>query len=332
MKAILLGVVIVVLVAVAVWFFAPREPVGGPVEVTVPAGAAALDSYLFHAERDVPALRRGTQKHILWHDPARREPTPLSIVYIHGFSASLEEIRPVPDDLARDLGANLYYARLTGHGQDGAALAAARAPDWRRDAAEALAIGRQIGERVLVIGTSTGGSLITLALEDAAGRADVAGVVLVSPNFRVKAAGSSLLDWPFARFFVPLVTGSERYFAPENLDHGKWWTNRYPTVALMPMAAVARAAREAAVANISIPALFIFSDADAVVDATATRAVAARWGGSVSLWPVDMGPRDDRKSHIIAGDILSPSQTDPVVRRIHEWLRERNLLPAASSG
>ncbi|MEM8789477.1 MAG: alpha/beta hydrolase [Pseudomonadota bacterium] len=319
------SIVVLVLVAVgaAVWFLGPREPVSGPTGFDPERIGADLDAYLYEQERDIPNIRRGTQKHVLWADPVGKGRTPLSVVYVHGFSASLEEIRPVPDNVARALGANVFYTRLTGHGRDGAAMAEATALDWRADMEEALEIGRRIGERVIVMGTSTGGTLAALALAE--GAPNVAGVVMVSPNFEIVAEGAQMLTWPFARQFVPLVAGRERFFAPENAAHGRWWTTRYPTVAVLPMAALVKAARAAAVETIEVPALFVFADADRVVSAERTRRVAARWGGPVTLWPVDLGPEDDRVAHVVAGDILSPGQTASVTERILEWVRERDL-------
>ena len=72
-------------------------------------------------------------------------------------------MRPLPDKVAAALGANLFYTRLTGHGQDGAAMAEGSVNAWINDYAEAIAIGRAIGDKVVVIGTSTGASLATWA-------------------------------------------------------------------------------------------------------------------------------------------------------------------------
>lgn len=307
------------------WVFGPRETVSGPVAFDAERIGPDLDAYLFRSERAVPGVVRGAQKHILWADPAQKEKTPLSIVYIHGFSATLEEIRPVPDNVARALRANLFYTRLAGHGRSGAAMGEARVADWRADMAEALEIGRRLGERVILMGTSTGGSLVTMALADPAFSQDVAGAVFFSPNFGIQAEGSEFLTWPFARSFIPLILGEERFFAPENTDHAKWWTTRYPTKALVPMAASVKAANVVDHGQIAQPALFVFSDADQIVSAARTREVAAEWGGPATLWPVEAGPGDDRVSHVIAGDILSPGLTDNVVARILEWVRERGF-------
>ena len=91
------------------------------------------------------------------------------------------------------------------------------------------------------------------------------------------------------------------------------------------MAAAVKEAVRSDIEGINVPALFVFSDADEVVSARATRSIASRWGGSVSVWPVRMGQGDDRLSHVIAGRILSPGMTQPVVDRILEWINERRI-------
>ncbi|MEM7616385.1 MAG: alpha/beta fold hydrolase [Pseudomonadota bacterium] len=325
MNRFLIAILALVLVGAGLWFLGPREKISGPVAFDATRIGPDVDAYLFRAERSVPDLVRGAQKHVLWANPVNKTKTPLSIVYIHGFSATLEEIRPVPDEIARLLGANLFYTRLKGHGRNGAAMAEARYLDWRADLAEAVEIGRRLGDRVILMGTSTGGALITAGLVEPETTADVAGVVLVSPNFAPQQQGVGVLTWPFARNFAPMILGEERFFAPENTEHGKWWTTRYPTEAVVPMAASVKAANEVNHARITAPALFIFSDADQVVRAERTREIASAWGAPVSLWPVEAGPNDDRQSHVIAGEILSPDLTAEVVERILEWLRERGL-------
>ena len=95
-------------------------------------------------EQQFPDIRPGAAKRILWAGEKGAR-TPLAIVYIHGFSGSAEEIRPVPDEVARTLGANLYFSRLAGHGRRPAAMAEPDAGDWIEDMAEAMAIGRRLG-------------------------------------------------------------------------------------------------------------------------------------------------------------------------------------------
>jgi hypothetical protein len=61
------------------------------------------------------------------------------------------------------LGANLYFARLKGHGRSGDAMLEGSVQGWIDDFAEAVAIGRRLGERVVIMATSTGASLATSA-------------------------------------------------------------------------------------------------------------------------------------------------------------------------
>jgi len=205
-------VLAVVLAVFVVLFFGPKEPVDLATPFDAALLGADLDAYLAAEESSVPGITAGVQKHIDWAGTAGVK-TPLAIVYLHGFSATSREISPVTEDVAKALGANVYFGRLTGHGLSGADLAKATVDDWIRDAREALAIGRRIGERVMVIGTSTGATYATLA---AAGGDIADGYVFVSPNFRVKNRASILLTVPFARIWLPLLVGALDQFLPQH--------------------------------------------------------------------------------------------------------------------
>jgi alpha-beta hydrolase superfamily lysophospholipase len=283
---------------------------------------AELDAWLAARESNVPNLRPDAVKEIVWAG-AEGERTDWAVVYLHGFSASRGEIRPVPDEVAAGLGANLFFTRLTGHGRDGAAMAEASVEDWIEDTAEAIAIGRALGSRVLVIGTSTGGTLAALAAHDPTMSAAVAGLVLVSPNFRVAGWPGRLIEWPAVRTWGPAIVGRERGFEPRSSDHARYWTTSYPTVAIAPLGALTRAARSMENEAATVPALFVVSERDRVVDSHAALRAAARWGrqGGVSaeLMAVSLQPGDDSAAHVVAGDALSPGGTAPLVARILGW-------------
>lgn len=280
--------------------------------------AGALQDWLAGREGQVPNLRAAAQKRVVWAGTPGTV-TPLSVVYIHGFSASAEELRPVPDLVAEALGANLYFTRLRGHGRDGPAMTEATAEFWLADVAEALEIGRRIGERVLVISTSTGGPLVTMATDLGAGDA-VLGSVFVSPNFKVNNPPAVMLEWPGAQWWMPWLAGKERSFEPRNDMQALHWTTRYPFKAVFPMAAVIRSTREIDLARLQTPALFLTDPDDRVVVAARTDEVARQWGGPVRQIRYDMGPGDDAYAHIIAGTIASPGQTARAVADILEWV------------
>jgi len=317
----LLAVAVLVLAAgAALWAFAPRARVGAVAFDPVPP-AADLDAWLAAREGAVAGLTPGTEKRIVWAG-APGEATAVALVYLHGFSASAAEIRPVPERVAQALGANLFLTRLAGHGLDGAALAAATPGDWMRDAAEAVRIGHRIGRQVAVIGTSTGGTLAVLAATDPDLAPLIDAMVLVSPNFRLASRpAQALLDAPFADVWGRWVPGEVLGFAPRNDAHATFWTERYPVAAVLPMAALMREARARDLATARAPALFVFAREDRIVSAAATEAAAAAWGGPATLAVQRMGPGDDPNAHVIAGDILSPGQTDTVAATLTEWLR-----------
>lgn len=309
------------LAAAALWVAGPTEPVDTEIAFDPSTVPEDVEGWLADREGRVPDLRPESAKAVLWHGaPGAR--TALSVVYVHGFSADPWEIRPVPDRVAAALGANLHFTRLAGHGRDGDAMAEASAGDWLEDLAEAVEVGRRTGERVVLVGTSTGATLIAAAAADpdlAPLMADVAGVALISPNFRVSNPAAALLTWPAARAWVPLVAGPTRAFVPQNDRHARHWTTTYPTVATLPMAALTRHARRLDPAAASVPALFLFAPADAVVSHDETERVLAQWGGPTTVRRVAVREGDDPLSHVIAGDILSPGGTAPAVAALVEW-------------
>lgn len=318
---VILGLAVVLAaIGAAVWLSGPR--VERDVTVTFDPATIGedLDAWIADREARVPGIRPGLEKEVVWAFPASKARTPLAIVYVHGFSASKEEIRPLPDKVAAALEANLFYTRLTGHGQNGAAMAAASVNAWVNDFAEALAIGERLGERVVVVATSTGASIASWAASQPGLGERMAGIVLVSPNYGVQAAGAGLLAGPWGLQIARLVAGGERNFEPVNEKHGRYWTTRYPIEAVLPMGAIVEMAAEAPVERATVPALFVFSDADQVVRPDLTRAIAARWGAPHALVTVDDAA--DPSNHVIAGDALSPGTTDRLATAVTDWIRD----------
>ncbi len=319
----LYGVVFLVIAAGAAFLFGPRVKTDTVVSFDSKQIGTDPDAYLASSEASVQGIHDNLQKEIIWAFPASKAKTPLAIVYVHGFSASKNETRPVPDKVAAALGANLYLTRLNGHGQDGAALANATVNDWVNDMAEALAIGKMIGEKVIVVGVSTGGGLATWAASDPVLSKEIAGMVFISPNFGVQSGGSFLLTMPFGEQLANLIVGKDRVFETHNDLHKRFWTSSYPTKALLPMGALTKLAANTPVEAIKQPVLMIYSETDTVVRADLIKSMAARWGGKATL--TALAKNDDPSSHVIAGDALSPGSTDEVAGMIIEWAKSQTF-------
>ncbi|WP_146345026.1 alpha/beta hydrolase [Phaeobacter marinintestinus] len=322
-----LGWLLLMLVGVAggLWIFGPYEPVDLEAEFEPRKFGEGVQVYFESIESGFDDITPGVEKRVVWQPDAYERRTPVSVLYIHGFSATSQEIRPVPDAVAEALGANLVYTRLQGHGRGAEPMGEATVAGWMQDVAEGLAAARAVGDRVVVLATSTGATLAVAAAMDPEMSQDVAAMIFVSPNFGINDRLAFLLTWPGARYWVPLVVGDTRSFEPTRQAQATFWTTSYPVTALMPMAALVAKVVGLDVSQISIPTLFRFSDDDQVVRPDLTRRVADRWGGPVQIQPVRMGPGDDPASHVIAGDIMSPGQTDATIADMLAWLAAQGI-------
>jgi pimeloyl-ACP methyl ester carboxylesterase len=298
----------IVVLGVGLWVVGPYEPVDVNTKFDQTQLSDGVQAYFDQSEAAFSDIRPDSNKRVIWANEPEVK-TPLSIVYFHGFSASSEEIRPVPDNVAAALGANLVYTRFQGHGRDGDAMAEATASNWMNDAVEALAVARAVGDKVIILTTSTGGTIAALALHEPELQNDVAGVVFVSPNFGINNPAAGVLPLPAARYWVPLVAGETRKFDPLNDGQAAHWTTTYPTVATLPMAAAVKAAVARDYSEVRVPALFQYAQNDRVVVAQATDRIAAQWGGPGTIVRPQLDDGDDPFFHVIAGDIMSPGQT-----------------------
>lgn len=304
---------------ILVFVFGPREPVRLSIGHDKIVIGDDIDAYLAMREGQFDDIIDGVEKQVIWAGEANVK-TPLSIIYLHGFTASSKEIRPVPDWVAAALGANLYFTRFTGHGRQPSAMAGATVGRWMDDVGEAIKIGKQIGETVIIVATSTGGTLAAAAALDKAAMENIGGIIFVSPNFAINSRAANLLTWPFARQWVPLVIGTEQKGNPRNDLHARYWMMTYPTTALMPMAAIVAAVDRESYDDVDIPALFYYSRQDQVVAPEKTAAFALSWGGESKTVIASLTVDDDKFSHIIAGDIVSPNQTASAVDHMLAWI------------
>jgi pimeloyl-ACP methyl ester carboxylesterase len=235
MKKLLLILVVVVGLLSLVYVLGPKPetPVYDPVLPEMPASAAELEDRIAFMEASRP-VKPDNQARIVWYDSLRKK-TPYSVVYLHGFSASQEEGDPVHEQFARTFGCNLYLARLAEHGIDTTdALLGLTADKYWNSVKEALAIGLQIGERVILMGTSTGG---TNALQLAATYPDkVHSLILYSPNIEIFDPNAPLLNDPWGLQIARQVIGS-KYIKTKNQSdtYRKYWNSLYRIEAVVAL-------------------------------------------------------------------------------------------------
>jgi alpha-beta hydrolase superfamily lysophospholipase len=308
-------IVVALLAAVAVSGpLLPFQPSRSDVSDSVEK-VADLDESLRESEARHSRVRRDLAKGILWNDPAARSKTPLALAYLHGFSASRKDISPVVEMLAHKLGANAYFARLAAHGRTTADEFATVTPqDWLDDAREALAIGRRIGDRVILIGISTGALLATMAaLED---QSSIAALVLLSPNFAIQDWRAKYISGPMGPWIAQLLIGEDYSFRPVTSGHADFWTSRYPSEGIVALMNLVNSARSLELGALRVPTLIIYTSKDTVVDLKAIRDRFAEIKAENKLL-VDL-PGATR--HELTGDALAPATVRPVIEQIIRFL------------
>ena len=317
MKKLFLTLAAIIAILATVFALGPRASVDTALRpVALPED---LDGYLAQSEARFDDLREGAEKTIVWADSSKAK-TPVALVYLHGFSATRQETRPLCDTLAARLGANLYYTRLRGHGRSDDAMAEASANDWLNDSYEALEIGRRLGEKIVLIGTSTGATLAAWLATQPDAADSLLAVVLVSPNFAPKDPNAQLLLLPWGATLARLIIGPYRQWEPHNDGQARHWTTRYPSEVLVTMMGLVDLLDNTDLGAIRAPALVVYSPQDEVIDAGL---IEARYP-EIQSSPRRLVPLDsvgDPSNHVLAGAILSPEDTEPVADLILEFLK-----------
>lgn len=277
----------------------------------------AIDAYLEDQEQRYTDIVDGTQKQVHWADQVGQK-TEYSIIYMHGFSASRGEVAPLSEIIAKHLKANVFYTRLSGHGRSVEAMGEPDVDDWLEDSKEAYKIGSMIGDKVIAIGTSTGGTLIAwLAHQDFADSLHSA--VMISSNFGVRDKKAYLLPYRLGMKIAKWINGPYWRFEVQNELHAKYWTEKYPLDAVVPMIELVKMVNKLDRSEISIPHLNIYSRSDEVINPSQIERYHQELGGQQNQL-VEVKSESNCGNHVLAGDACSPTTTDDMAQIIKEFL------------
>jgi esterase/lipase len=191
----ILKIVILSILALFVIYFLGPQPQKPELNDVLPTVASINDLDASIADMEAThKIKPNNEAKIIWADSSKTQ-TEYAIVYLHGFSASQMEGDPVHQNIAKQFHCNLYLARLAEHGIDTTEdLMNLTAENYWESAKLAYAIGKQIGKKVILMSTSTGG---TLALQLAANYPEIAGLILYSPNIEIFDPSAPLLNNPW---------------------------------------------------------------------------------------------------------------------------------------
>ena len=266
-----------------------------------------LEMYVAEQEKKHP-IKPDNQARIVWYNDSLKNTTEYALVYLHGFSASQEEGNPVHRNLAKAFGCNLYLARLAEHGIDTSdALLNYTAEGLWQTAKEAYAIGKKLGKKVILMGTSTGG---TVALQLAAAFPEIAGIILYSPNIAINDPNAWLLNNPWGLQIARLVKGSNFNTAgQDDSTYKKYWNHTYrleATVQLQELLETTMVPATFGAVRQPVLALYYFKDEnnqDKVVKVSAIQKMMQELGTPDSLKrSVAMA---NTGNHVLASPIVS---------------------------
>jgi pimeloyl-ACP methyl ester carboxylesterase len=222
----IIRIILPVILILAIYFVGPSpdKPRYDRAIPSIPEKPDALEQFIAEQESR-HKVKPDNEARIVWADSSKRT-TEFSIVYLHGFSASQKEGDPVHLRLAKEFGCNLYLSRLSDHGIDTTETLMLFTADrlWN-SAKEALAIGTRIGKKVILVSTSTGG---TLALKLAATYPDkVHGLINLSPNIAINDPAAFVLNDPWGLQIARLVLGGKYRETETSETKRQYWNGKY---------------------------------------------------------------------------------------------------------
>lgn len=234
---------ILVLGLILLYLVGPRGPkVDLKVDLPqLPDQLEELSQQIAHQEA-MASLRPNTEARILWAHPERPQKTAYSLVYIHGFSASQGEGDPIHKEFAARYNCNLFFGRVQAHGtQSDTPLADLSPEGMLQSAAFALAVGQKIGEKVILMGTSTGCTLMMILAQQFP---EIAGLICYSPNIAIRNSMAKYITGPWGKWLVRLVNRGGEIIEKPLVDN-VYWDKRYHIKALVSLQALLKASMHA---------------------------------------------------------------------------------------
>jgi pimeloyl-ACP methyl ester carboxylesterase len=220
---------LLVILALVILYYAGPEMPKPVIKNSLAVITGSVENYVTAMEHKPGlALRPGCEARILWANDTARQSTEFVLLYLHGFSASWREGYPVNEEFAHNFGCNAFFARLASHGEVTENPLIDMTPERLYESArEALSVAGQLGQKVVIMGCSTG---CTLALKLAADFPDkVHSLILYSPNIQIKQKTAALLSGPWGLQMARLNYGGNFSVSKDDPkgEICKYWYCRY---------------------------------------------------------------------------------------------------------
>ncbi|RCW33960.1 carboxylesterase [Marinilabilia salmonicolor] len=308
-----------------IWYLGPQpETPNYHTDVPkTPSSPVAADSFLKTHEANY-SVKPENEARIIWADDSLKSATKYVVVYLHGFGASQREGAPVHRRIARKYGCNLLLTRLADHGlSNDVNLDQFSVQRLWNSTLESLSIARALGDKIILMGTSTGG---TLALKMASLFDYVEALILLSPNVRVRDNNAWILNNRWGLPLAKVITGSDKMVSDEKEDwYPKYW---YPEYGLEAVAELQELIETTMVPDVfrqvtqPVLLLYYYQDEvhqDSVVSVQAMLDMYRQLGTTDSLKQKIAFP--DAGNHVIGCDLRS-GDVEGVYRAVVAFLEE----------
>lgn len=192
-----------------------------------------LENDINQSEKSIKYLRPENRARIIWADSIHKTKTKYSVVYLHGFGGTWMDGYPVNVQFAKRYGFNLYLSRLQSHGvENNNPLIDLTPENYLASAAYAIAVGKSIGDSVIIMATSTGG---TLALTLAKDHPEISALILFSPNIELFNKYSFILTKPWGLQIARFIQGGKFKVSNDPVPLQKYWLKKYRIESLISL-------------------------------------------------------------------------------------------------
>lgn len=294
--------------------------------VNIPDNLAELDPFLSERESTLN-LKPGTEARIEWNSGSGYKKTEYSLVYLHGFRASHPEGDPVHRRIAQHFGYNLFLCRLEEHGVVSEyPLLHLTEEKLLSSARFALKMGQQIGQKVILMGTSTGASLALWLTSHKEFKNKISALLLYSPLIRFYGINQQLLMNSFTRSLLSFVPGKKYLVKTRGTTYAedRIWHNTYALQAALVLGAfVEHHMQNQTFAKVDCPVFTGYyyknkNEHDKVVSVPAIKEMVTKLGTRTELVTAVNFP--EAKSHVICSSLLSKC-VDEVIDSTKNFLK-----------
>jgi pimeloyl-ACP methyl ester carboxylesterase len=207
-KKILYGTLITLGIIVIIFLLGPKpsKPQYNKQLPKISVELSQLDTFIAQKEAQY-SIKPDNQSRIIWANDTIKQKTEWVLLYLHGFSASWFEGSDLNLHFASRYGCNAYFPRLADHGLVTDEPLLHMAPDslWN-SAKEALMIARKLGKKVMIMSTSTGGTLALMLAAEYPELVDA--LILYSPNIKINAP-TAIVTKPWGLQIARLIFGGK---------------------------------------------------------------------------------------------------------------------------